>query len=82
MCLDTTKLNKSVIRERYQYSTPHEQVATIESNQAEIFTTFDEFQSYHICELDVSEPLTTFIAPYCGQTLICPVWAWEFPSSN
>ena len=19
---------------------------------------------------------------YCGQILICPVWAWEFPSSN
>ena len=65
MCIDTIKLNKNVVRERYQSSTPHEQVATVESSQAETFSTIEEFQLYHLCDLDDElKPLTTFIIPF------------------
>jgi len=65
LCVDFTRLNKHVRRERYQSPTPMECVTTISASDAKIFTTFDALKGYHQCPLDEqSQLLTTFITPF------------------
>ena len=65
MCIDFTKLNKSVRRELYQSNTPAECVASIVSSAAKWFSVFDAAKGYHQCPLEEqSRPLTTFITPF------------------
>ena len=65
LCVDLSKLNKFVQRERYQSPTPREAVADIAATQANFFTTCDALAGYHQCPLAAdSQPLTTFITPF------------------
>ena len=65
MCVDFTKLNKSVRRELYQTSTPAECVTSIVKYDAKWFSVFDAAKGYNQCPLDEeSRPLTTFITPF------------------
>ena len=65
MCVDFSHLNKHVVRERYQSSTPAQAVADIAASEAIIFTVLDVLKGYHQCPLDQeSQPLTTFITPF------------------
>ena len=63
MCVDFTRLNKFVVRERYMSNTPAEAVLSI--RDANFFSVFDAVKGYHQCELDEkSQDLTTFITPF------------------
>ena len=65
LCVDFTRLNQYVMRERYQSPTPLECVAAISAGEAKMFTTFDALKGYHQCPLDeASQLLTTFITPF------------------
>ncbi len=65
MCVDLSKLNKYVRRERYPSTTPAEAVADITQTQAKLFTVLDALKGYHQCPLDEeSQNLTTFITPF------------------
>ena len=65
MCVDLSRLNRYVKRERYQSATPAEAVADIAAESAKIFTKFDALKGYHQCPLDeASQLLTTFITPF------------------
>ena len=65
MCVDLSHLNKHVVRERFQSSTPAQAVADIAASEAKIFTVLDALKGYHQCPLDQeSQPLTTFITPF------------------
>ena len=65
LCVDLSKLNKFVRRERYQAPTPFEAVADITASKAGAFTVFDAIKGYHQCPLDESsQDLTTFITPF------------------
>ena len=65
MCVDLSKLNKFVRRERYPSTTPAEAVADIAQAKAKYFTVFDALKGYHQCPLDeASQNLTTFITPF------------------
>ena len=65
MCMDLSKLNKFVRRERYPSVTPAEAVTDIHHSQAKVFTVFDALKGYHQCPLDEqSQHLTTFITPF------------------
>ena len=65
MCVDLSKLNKFVRRERYPSVTPAEAVTDIHHSQAKVFTVFDALKGYHQCPLDEqSQHLTTFITPF------------------
>ena len=65
MCVDLSKLNKFVRRERYPSTTPAEAVADITQSKAKYFTVFDALKGYHQCPLDEeSQKLTTFITPF------------------
>ena len=65
MCVDLSRLNKYVRRERYQSSTPAQAVADIAADNAKIFTKLDAMKGYHQCPLDEeSQLLTTFITPF------------------
>ena len=67
MCVDLSKLNKFVRRERYPSVTPAEAVADITQAKARFFTVFDALKGYHQVPLDEeSQLLTTFITP-CGR---------------
>ena len=64
MCVDLSKLNKYVRRERYPSVTPAEAVADLAQAKAKFFTVFDALKGYHQCPLDEeSQQLTTFITP-------------------
>ena len=65
MCVDLSKLNKFVRRERYISVTPAEAVADIAQAKAKHFTVLDALKGYHQCPLDEdSQKLTTFITPF------------------
>ena len=65
MCVDLSRLNKYVRRERYQSPTPAEAVADIAADKAKVFTKIDAMKAYHQCPLDnKSQLLTTFITPF------------------
>ena len=65
LCVDLSKLNRYVKRERYQSTTPAMAVADIAKSDAKYFSTFDAYKGYHQCPLDEeSQDLTTFITPF------------------
>ena len=65
MCVDLSHLNRYILRERYQSSTPAQAVADIAASDAKIFTVLDALKGYHQCPLDKeSQTLTTFITPF------------------
>ncbi len=65
MCVDLSRLNRFVKRERYQSATPAQAVADIAAENAKIFTKLDALKGYHQCPLhEDSQPLTTFITPF------------------
>ena len=65
LCVDLSRLNRYVCRERYQSPTPAEAVADIAVNEAQIFTVLDAKKGYHQCLMDEpSQLLTTFITPF------------------
>ena len=65
LCVDLSRLNRYVKRERYQSPTPAQAVADIASENARIFTKLDALKGYHQCPLDeTSQLLTTFITPF------------------
>ena len=64
-CVDLSRLNWFVKRERYQSPTPGEAVADIAADEARYFTVLDARKGYHQCPLDKkSQALTTFIMPF------------------
>ena len=65
LCVDLSRLNRYVRRERYQSPTPSEAVADIAAEDAKFFTVLDAQKGYHQCLLDeASQLLTTFITPF------------------
>jgi len=65
MCVDLSRLNHYVKRERYQSPTPAEAVADISANKAKYFTVIDTAKGYYQCPLDEESQLyTTFITPF------------------
>ena len=52
MCVDLSRLNKYVRRERYQSATPTQAVADIAADNAKVFTKLDAMKGYHQCPLD------------------------------
>ena len=65
LCVDLSKLNRYVKRERYQSTTPAMAVADIAKSDAKYFSTFDAYKGYHQCPLDEeSQDPTTFITPF------------------
>ena len=64
MCVDLSRLNRYVKRERYQSPTPAQAVADIAAENAKVFTKLDALKGYYQCPLDEeSQKLTTFITP-------------------
>ena len=74
MCVDLSKLNHYVQRERYQSPTPAEVVADMAAEEAKFFTVIDAMKGYHQCPFDEeSQALTTFITPFgCYKYLRAP----------
>ena len=65
MCVDLSRLNRFVKRERYQSTTPAQAVADIAAQNARVFTKLDDLKGYHQCPMDEeSQLLTTFITPF------------------
>jgi transposase InsO family protein len=65
LCVDLSKLNKFVKRERFQSTTPAAAVASIAGTKAKWFSSIDAYKGYHQTELDpASQLLTTFITPF------------------
>ena len=65
LCVDLSRLNRSVRRELYQSNTPAECVASIAAEEAKFFAVFDALKGYHQCPLEPqSQPLTTFTTPF------------------
>ena len=65
LCVDLSRLNKYVRRERYQSPSPAQAVADIAAEETKVFTKLDALKGYHQCPLDeVSQLLTTFITPF------------------
>ena len=72
MCVDLSRLNRFVKRERYQSATPAEAVADIAEGKAKVFTKFDALKGYHQCPLDEEiQLLTTFITPFGRFKYLC-----------
>ena len=65
MCVDLSRLNRYVRRERYQSPTPADAVADLAAEKAKYFTVIDAMKGYHQCPLEEeSQALTTFITPF------------------
>ena len=52
ICVELSKLNKYVRRERYPSVTPAEAVADITQTKAKFFSAFHALKGYHQCPLD------------------------------
>ena len=52
LCVDLSRLNRYVKRERYQSATPAQAVADIAADRAKVFTKLDALKGYHQCPLD------------------------------
>ena len=71
LCVDLSKLNKYIKRERYLSLSPHEAVADIMSSDAIYFTTIDALSGYWQVPLAPEcLELTTFITPF-GRYMFC-----------
>ena len=65
LCVDLSRLNRYVRREKYQSPTPAEAVADIAAEEANFFTVLDTKKGYHQCPLaEASQLMTTFITPF------------------
>ena len=65
MCVDLSRLNRYVKRERCQLPTPAEAEADIAAEEARYFAVLDAKKGYHQCLLDEeSKVLTTFITAF------------------
>ena len=65
LCVDLSRLNRYVKRERYHSATPAQAVADIAAEKAQVFTKLDAMKGYHQCPIDqASQGLTTFITPF------------------
>ena len=72
MCVDLSKLNRFVLRERYQSPAPTEAVTDITANEAKYFTVIDVTKGYHQCPLAKdSQELTTFITLFGQFKYLC-----------
>jgi len=77
MCVDLSRLNRHVQRERYQSMTLAQAVADIAARNVQYFTVLvDAMKGYHQCVLDTdSQLLTTFITPLLTvQIPTCTRW--------
>jgi len=64
-CVDLSRLNRYVQRERYQSITPSQAIADIAVSDAKYFTVLDAMKGYHQVALyEESQLLTTFITPF------------------
>ena len=79
MCVDLSRLNRYVKRERYQSSTPAEAVADIAAHNAKIFTKLDALKGYHQSPLDEESQLLT--TPF-GRFKYCGLHMGYLPSQN
>ena len=71
LCVDLSKLNRYVRREKYISPTPAEAVADIAAEEAKFFTVLDAKKGYHQCLLEeASQLMTTFITPF-GRFKYC-----------
>ena len=59
MCVDLSRLNRYVQRERYQSPSPAEAVADITAEEAKYFIVIDAAKGYHQCPLDEQSQLYT-----------------------
>ena len=65
LCVDLSKLNIYVCRERHQSPMPAEAVADIAASEAQVFTILDAKKGYYQCLIDEkSQLLTTFLIPF------------------
>ena len=72
MCVDLSRLNRFVKRERYQSPAPAHAIADIAADNAKVFTKLDARKGYHQCPLDKeSQLLTTFITPFGRFKFLC-----------
>ena len=71
LCVDLSKLNRYVRREKYISPTPAEAVADIAAEEAKFFTVLNAKKGYHQCPLEeASQLMTTFITPF-GRFKYC-----------
>lgn len=54
LCVDLSRLNCNVRRERYQSVTPAQAVADIAAEKAKLFTKLDALKGYHQCPTRLS----------------------------
>ena len=73
MCVDLSRLNRYVQRERYMSPTPAEAVADIAAGEAKCFTVLDAAKGYHQCPLDEESQLYTTldVLSTCGHRMGC-----------
>ena len=65
LCIDLSKLNRYVRREKYLSPTPANAVADIAAEEAKFFTVLDTKKGYHQCPFkEASQLMTTFITPF------------------
>ena len=65
LCVDLSRLNRYVHREKYQSPMLAEAVADIAAEEAKFFTVLDTKKRYHQCPLaEASQLMTTFITPF------------------
>ena len=78
MCVDLSRLNRFVKRERYQSATPAQAVADITAGSAKIFTKLDTLKGYHQYPLDKHSQLLPSSPPLEGSSTSAPPTAFHF----
>ena len=73
LCVDLSRLNRYVRRQRYQSSSPAQAVADIAADKAKVFTTLDAMKGYHQMPTGRREPKFDHI--------YYTIWAIQIPSS-